>query len=110
MADWIVYCDICGQRYPASKTVTLPTNTGRGGLVVCRHDADSIDFGLIPYTVRKEQTVPFIRSNHTNTTLGSPLVDLEEMAYIYYLTSSQDNIILTPSQNIDQGLSVTESF
>lgn len=110
MTDWIVYCDICGQRYPASKTVKLASNTGRGGLVVCRHDADNIDFGLIPYTPRKEQSVPFIRSNHTNTTLGSPLVDLEEMAYIYYLTSSQDNIILTPSQNIGQGLSVTEQI
>lgn len=110
MSDWIVFCDICGQRYKASETVQLPNYTGRGGLVVCRKDADKIDPGLVPFTPRKEQSIPFARVNHTNETLGSPYVDVESMSYMYYLCCSQDNVILSPSQNIDEGLTVMEPF
>ncbi len=97
--DWYVYCDICGQRSYASKSTKLSTYTGRGGLIVCRHDVDKIDAGLIPFTPRVESNVSFVRTNHTDTTDGSPLVDLEEMAYIYYLAASQDNAIILASQD-----------
>ncbi len=106
--DWVFFCDICGQRHKSTKATKLTHYTGRGGLVVCPYDVDKEDAGLIPFTPRKEQNVSYVRTNHTNTTIGSPFVDLEEMAYIYFLASSQDNIILSPSQNLDQGLTVTE--
>lgn len=99
MSDWIVYCDICGQRHKGSKTTVLSTYTGRGGLVVCPYDVDKIDYGLVPYSPRKEQLVPYIRVNHTNTDNASPLVDLEDMTYQWYLASSQDGAIIMSSQD-----------
>jgi hypothetical protein len=106
--DWYIYCDICGQRSWASETTKLSQYTGRGGLIVCRHDTDKIDPSTIPYTPRRERLVDSVRTNHTNTTISSPYVDLEAMAYSYFLTSSQDNIVLSPSQNNNQGLTVLE--
>lgn len=97
--DWFVYCDICGQRTYASKSSKLSVYTGRGGLVVCRHDEDRIDEGLKPFTPRKEQNVSFIRTNHTNTDNGSPLVDVETMSYQWYLASSQDGAVIMSSQD-----------
>ena len=106
-SDWYVYCDICGQRQLASSTTKLSQYTGRGGLIVCRHDVDKIDPGLQPFIPRKEKLVSFVRINHTDTTDGSPLLDLEEMAFIYFLASSQDNIILMSSQD-DALLTIVE--
>lgn len=97
--DWIVYCDICGQRYKASETTKLSNYTGKGGLIVCRHDVDKIDYGLVPYLIKAEQNVPYVRVNHTNTDDGSPLVDLEDMTFQYYLASSQDGAIIVSSQD-----------
>lgn len=105
--DWFVYCDICGQKQYASNTSKLSTYTGRGELIVCNHDADKIDYGLVPHRTRKEQSVPWVRINHTNTDDGSPLIDPEEMAYIYYLATSQDNAIIMTSQD-DAWLTVNE--
>lgn len=105
--DWYVYCDICGQRSLASNSTKLSTYTGKGGLIVCRHDVDEIDSGLIPYTPRREQNVPWARIGHTNTDNASPLVDLESMTYQYYLAASQDNAILMASQD-DAWLVVNE--
>ncbi len=108
--DWYIYCDICGQRSYASDTTKLSHYTGHGGLIVCKHDVDKVDYGLVPYTPRREQNVPTLRINHINTTIGSPYVDIESMTYSYFLASSQDNIILSPSQNLDEGLTVGVPF
>jgi hypothetical protein len=99
LGDWYIYCDICGQKCLASKSSKLSTYTGRGGLVVCQHDRDDIDPGLIPYRIPVEKNVPYVRIDHTNTDDGAPQVDLETMTYIYYLASSQDNVILMSSQD-----------
>ncbi len=99
--DWFVYCDICGQRTYASGSTKLSQYTGKGELIVCKHDVDKIDYGLVPYTSRKEKNVKFVRIGHTNTDNSSPLVDLETMTYTYYLAASQDNAILTTSQDDD---------
>lgn len=97
--DWYVYCDICGQRRYASQTTKLSQYTGHGNSIVCRHDIDNIDYGLVPFTPRIEKTIPVTRINHTNTDDGTALIDLESMTYIYYLASSQDNAILMTSQD-----------
>ena len=97
--DYIFFCDICGQRYYASEGHKLSTYTGRGGLIVCKHDADKEDLGVKPYTPRVERSVPWARINHTDTTDSSPEVDLESMTYVYFLASSQDGAIITSSQD-----------
>ena len=110
MNDWYVHCNICGQRHLASQTYKLPHYSGRGGLVVCKYDYDRVDPGLQPFTPRREQNVSIVRPGNTDTTIGSPYVDLESMAFVYFLASSQDNIILSPSQNLDEGLTVMEAL
>ena len=105
--NWYVYCDICGQRKYASNTTKLSQYTGRGGLVVCNHDVDKTDYGLVPYNPRKEQNVKYVRISHTNTDNASPLVNLETMRYQYYLAASQDNVVLMASQD-DAWLTVEE--
>lgn len=107
--DWYVYCDICGQRVYASQTTKLATYTGKGGLIVCRHDVDNIDYGLMPFTPRKEQIAQNVRLNHTNTDNAAPMTDTESMSYIWYLAASQDNAILTASQD-DSWLIASEPF
>lgn len=97
--DWYVYCDVCGQRFYASDTTKLSTYTGRGGLVVCHNDIDKIDSGLVPFKPRKESSLPWSRSGFTDTDNGAPIVDTETMTYQYYLAASQDNAILTTSQD-----------
>lgn len=97
--DWYVYCDICGQRTLASSSSKLSTYTGKGGLIVCKHDVDDIDPGLIPFIPRKEKLVNTVRLNHQNTDNSSPIVDLESMTYQFYLAASQDNAILMSSQD-----------
>lgn len=109
LGDWIVFCDICGKKCYASETVKLSEYTGKGGLVVCRQDADKVDPGLIPYSVKAEKNIPFTRTNHTNTDNASPLVDLESMAYQWYLASSQDGAIIVSSQD-DAWIVSTEPF
>ncbi len=97
--DWYIYCDVCGQRHYASKSTKLSTYTGKGGLIVCRHDVDAIDYGTVPFTPRREQNVHTVRINHTNTDNSAPIVDPETMTYTYYLAASQDNAILMASQD-----------
>lgn len=77
LGDWVVFCDICGQKCYASESSQLEAYTGRGGLIVCPKDIDAIDYGLIPYTIPAEKNVPFTRINHTNTTDGSTTENLE---------------------------------
>ena len=97
--SWYVYCDICGQRSQASESTKLSTYTGHGGNSVCRHDRDRIDPGLQPFTPRKVNNVSFVRPNHFNTNNGTAIVDLESMAYQYYLVSSQDDVQIVSSQD-----------
>ena len=97
--DWYVYCDICGQRSLASQSTKLSTYTGHGSNVVCRHDVDRVDLGLLPFSPRREKNLPWARTGHTNTDNGSPIVDLESMTYQWYLAASQDNAILMTSQD-----------
>lgn len=101
LGDWYIYCDICGQRHFASETYKLSQYTGRGGLIVCRHDADKVDYGLVPFTPKREQNPAQVRINHTNTDNAAPIVDLETMTINYYLAASQDNAILMTSQDDD---------
>jgi len=75
--DWVLFCDICGQKCYASESTKLSTYTGRGGLVVCPNDVDKIDYGLIPYTPRLEKNIPYTRINHTTTTNGTAVIDFE---------------------------------
>ena len=108
--NWLTFCDICGQRCYASNASKLPTYTGRGGLIVCNHDVDAIDPGLIPYRIPIEKNVPWIRINHTDTTNSSPIVDLETMTITAFLASSQDEIVLTPSQTPSELFIVSTSI
>jgi hypothetical protein len=77
LGDWVVFCDICGQKCYASETSKLSTYTGRGGLIVCKNDKDKIDYGLVPYNVPAEKNIPWTRINHTNTSNGSEPINPE---------------------------------
>lgn len=77
LGDWVVYCDICGQKCYASETSRLSTYTGRGGLIVCKNDVDKIDYGLVPYKIPTEQNIPWSRVNHTNVDNAVEPLDLE---------------------------------
>lgn len=77
LGDWVVFCDICGQKCYASEASKLSTYTGRGGLIVCKNDTDKIDPGLIPYKSPAERNVPWTRINHTSTTNATTPIDFE---------------------------------
>ena len=114
--DWYVYCDICGRRYLASETTKLSNYTGRGGLVVCQDDADQIDYGLVPYTIRAERPIPWTRLNHTSVINGSPIYDLEAdtvetiSSYQYLETSQSTQEILVLSQDEDVWLATSQEI
>ena len=96
--DWYIYCDICGARCLASETTKLSHYTGRDGLIVCRHDVDATDHGLMPFTPRREQNVRDIRINHTNTDNGAPVFDyendtVENISSYIYLANEFDEIL-----------------
>lgn len=75
--DWVLFCDICGQKCYASESTKLSTYTGRGGLIVCKNDLDKVDYGLVPYKPRTERPIPYTRINNTNTDDASAPLDLE---------------------------------
>lgn len=76
LGDWVIFCDICGQKCYASESTKLTTYTGKGGNIVCQHDVDEVDKGLIPFNVNVEQNIPWTRVNHTDTTNSTaPYVD-----------------------------------
>lgn len=102
IGDWYTFCDICGRRCLASETTKLETYTGRGDLIVCKYDTDQIDPGLIPYRIPVEKNIPWARINHSNTSNGSPLVDLENMSLQYYIVASQDGAYIVSSQDNDK--------
>jgi len=64
VGDYVLFCDICGQKMWYSQSKVLEPETGKGGLVVCPMDRDAIDYGLVPYKVAPEAIVPIARSNH----------------------------------------------
>jgi len=72
-----LFCDICGQACYIWEATKLGPETGRGGLIVCRNDADNIDHGLIPYKVTEDKSVSFTRINHTNISNGTAPIDIE---------------------------------
>ena len=72
-----IYCDICGQACYLFEAKRLNQYTGRPGLMVCPNDADTIDFGLVPYIPTTEKRVPFSRPNHTDVTNGTAPLDPE---------------------------------
>lgn len=97
--DWYVFCDVCGRRHFASETTKLSNYTGKGGLNVCSRDIDRVDPGLIPFTPKRETQPDVIRVSRNNTDNSAPLVDLELMAYTWFLADSQDGAIITSSQD-----------
>ncbi len=72
-----IFCDICGQACYDWQVTRLTTQTGRPGLLVCPADADSIDPGLISYTVSNERSVKWARINHTNVDNGADPIDYD---------------------------------
>ncbi len=75
--DWVIFCDICGQKCYASEATRLSAATGRGGLIVCPKDVDKIDYGLIPYKIPAEKNVPWTRPGDTGVPTGVTPLDLE---------------------------------
>jgi hypothetical protein len=74
-----IYCDMCGQACYIWEVTKLSADTGRGGLLVCKNDADKLDFGLVPYIVSSESKVPYARPNHTNVDNASEPYDIETL-------------------------------
>ncbi len=64
VGDYVLFCDNCGQKLWASQSTVLDKFTGKGGLVVCPVCVDATDYGLVPYKVEPEESVPISRNNH----------------------------------------------
>lgn len=75
--DWVIFCDICGQKCYASEATRLSAATGRGGLIVCPKDVDKTDYGSMPYTIPVEKNVPWSRPGDTDVTNGAAPIDVE---------------------------------
>ncbi len=75
--DWIIFCGICGQKCYASETTQLSNYTGRGGLIVCSKDVDKIDYGLVPYRIPSEKSIPWARPGDTNVSNGVDPINVE---------------------------------
>ncbi len=73
--DYIIYCQICGSPCWHSESIRLDDYTGRGGLIVCPRDRDAIDYGLVPYKVPAERSVPEVSINN--------LADSEDIENLY---------------------------
>lgn len=104
LGDWVIFCDICGQKCYASEATKLTTYTGRGGLIVCPHDVDVIDYGIVPYKTPTERNIPWTRINHTDVSISAPVSDLEQdtveniSSYIN-LATENDEIIVVDDDN-----------
>lgn len=111
--EWYVFCDICGQRYYASETKKLSTETGRGGLIACPYCNDDIDYGLIPYKIRPEKNINYSRINHADASNDYPVFDLEtenvgDLTWYTFLSTSQDDYIIELSQNSSTLLNIAQ--
>lgn len=67
IGDYYLYCDQCSQPCWESLSTKLDNDTGKDGLVVCPNCIDATDYGLIPFVVRPEDSIPVVRINQTNT-------------------------------------------
>ena len=74
--DWTCYCAICGSKTWASDIQTMGEYTGREGLKCCPDCIDPIDYGLVPYRIPVEQSVPFV-----NYLLPTPVDNSFDMIY-----------------------------
>lgn len=74
-----IYCDICGQACYTFEVTRLKEESGRPGLLVCPNDADTVDYGTIPYIVSTERSPRVSRINHTNVTNGAEPYDIETL-------------------------------
>lgn len=72
-----IFCDICGQACYDTDVIRLSAATGRPGLLVCPNDADTVDYGLVPYTLPNERSVRWARINHQNVENGAEPYDIE---------------------------------
>lgn len=114
VGDWVLFCDICGQKCYASESSKLSTYTGRGGLIVCKNDVDKVDYGLVPYNTSPEKNVPWTRINHTATENSSPVFDYEAdtveniSSYQYLETGAGDVLVL--SQDADVYLATSQEI
>lgn len=64
--DYIIFCDTCGAPCWKSQATLLKTDTGLGGSLVCPRDVDKRDYGLVPYKIPAEKSVPVARVNSFN--------------------------------------------
>lgn len=81
LSDHIVFCHICGQPCWYSESIRLDQYTGRGGLLVCKRDADKIDYSLVPFKVPPERPAEEVAVNNfadeTADSLFSPITDYQ---------------------------------
>lgn len=115
LGDWVVFCDICGQKCYASEATKLSTYTGRGGLIVCPKDVDKIDYGLIPYRIPTEKNVPWTRINFTNVENGSPIYNLEshtleQLGDFQFISISQGEQIISLSKDEDAYIATSQEI
>lgn len=80
LQDYIIFCDTCGAPCWHSQATLLKNDTGLGGSLVCPRDVDIRDYGLVPYKIRAEISVPNTRTNNlaspTDFTQGkAPITD-----------------------------------
>lgn len=94
LGDWLVGCMMCGNRCWASESKVLSTYTGRGGLRVCPECLDPVDYGLVPYKIRAERSVPF-SSDTTNTADPSSITTTYPVGFE---SSGLDPMSTTPQQ------------
>lgn len=57
-------CDTCGMKFWASEGKVLANETGLGGAWVCPNCVDIIDYGLVPWKVLPEATIPKARNGN----------------------------------------------
>lgn len=77
VGDYIGVCDTCNMEFWASKGTVLDKDTGKGGAWVCPNCVDITDYGLIPYQVLPEESVPLARN--LNAQFFPPAVDVTEI-------------------------------
>lgn len=95
--DWVIYCDICGLKCWAQSSIELDKYTGRGGCRVCPDCADPIDYGLVPYKIRPEKPVPFVRgSGYT--------ADNVPQTYPPFNTATMDPMSVRPADLLQMNL------
>lgn len=88
IGDWVVYCHICGCKAWASDTQKLSNETGRGGLRVCPDCVDVIDYGIVPYKIPAEKSVPFV--SYLLPTPTDPFPSFDYQAFDPLTTTPQE--------------------